>query len=244
MKRPIVLGAILLGVAVLTGLGGAYVYFFSGLRTAPRPLALSTATPAAGSSPAAAPATAAGLVGSWTVAQGSQAEYRVKEQFAGTSSAHEAVARTSSVSGGLTVQQGSTGLQASAITFSAQLSSLQSVDQVAGYNVSQRDRIVSQSLSVFQYPDATFQSSQVIDLPASIVSGATESMTVPGQLTVHGVTKPVQVSVQLRLDGGRADAAGSTSFKMTDFGVEPPRVPITSVDPGVTVGFQLVLTRT
>lgn len=244
MKRPIVLGALLLGAAVLAGLGGAYVYFFSGLRTAPQRLALSTATPAPAGSAVAAPTSAGGLVGSWTVAQGSQAGYRVKEQFAGQSSTHEAVARTSSVSGSLTVQQGSNGLQASAIKFTANLANLQSVDQVAGYNVSQRDRIVSQSLSVFQYPDASFQSSQAVELPASIVSGSTESLTVPGQLTIHGVTKPVQVSVQLRIDGSQIDAVGSSSFKMTDFGVDPPHVPITSVDPGVTVEFQLVLSRT
>jgi hypothetical protein len=40
------------------------------------------------------------------------------------------------------------------------------VDQVAGRDVSQRDRIVSQTLSVFQYPTATFQA-QSLDLPAS-----------------------------------------------------------------------------
>jgi hypothetical protein len=30
---------------------------------------------------------------------------------------------------------------------------------------------------------------------------------------------------------------------MTDYGVEPPQVPITTVQPQVTIEFQLVLTR-
>jgi polyisoprenoid-binding protein YceI len=108
--------------------------------------------------------------------------------------------------------------------------------------VANRDRIVSQALSVSQYPDATFQA-QTVDVPASIESGQTVTLTVPGQLTVHGVTKSVSLNVQLRLSGGQVQAVGSTSFAMTDFGVQPPQVPITVVQPQVTAEFQLVLVR-
>lgn len=236
-------GTAVAGVAVVAGLAGAYAYYFSGLRSAPRPLALATATTAASPAAQASAAPAAGgLVGSWTAAQGSQAGYRVEEQFAGQTSMHDAVARTTAVTGGLTVQQGSSGLQVTAIEFTAQLADLQSQDQVAGFNVSQRDRIVSRTLSVTQYPDATFRA-QGGDLPAAVQSGQTATMTIPGQLTIHGVTRPAQVSVQVRVSGARAQAAGSTSFAMTDFGISPPRVPITTVDPNVTLEFQLVLAR-
>jgi hypothetical protein len=30
---------------------------------------------------------------------------------------------------------------------------------------------------------------------------------------------------------------------MTDFGISPPQVPITTVDPAVTLDFQLILTK-
>lgn len=242
MKRPVVIGIVVVGVLGLAGAAGAYAYYFSGLRTAPTPLALSTASPAATATPATAAAAPGGLAGTWTVAQGSQAGYRVKEVFVGQQSQHEAVARTSSVSGTVTVQQAAAGLQLSGIQLTAQLTGLQSQDQVAGFNVAQRDRIVSQSLSVSQYPDATFQA-QSGALPATVESGQTVTVTIPGQLTIHGVTRPAQVTAQIRMNGSQVQAAGSTSFAMTDFGVQPPRVPITTVDPQVTLEFQLVLAK-
>jgi polyisoprenoid-binding protein YceI len=242
MRRPMVVVAAVVAVVVLAGLGGAYAYFFSGLRSAPSSLAGTKSSPSAAAQPGATSASTLNLVGNWTVSSSSQAGYRVKEQFAGQSSGHEAVARTTAVSGGLTIQQANGGLQATALKFTAQLASLQSVDQVAGFNVSQRDRIVSRTLSVDQVPEATFQA-QTIDLPASVRSGGTEQVTVPGQLTIHGVTRPVQAAAQIQTSGSQAQATGSTTFNMTDFGITPPRVPITTVEPGVVLDFKLVLAR-
>jgi polyisoprenoid-binding protein YceI len=242
VRRPAVIGIAAAAVLVLAGGAAAYAYFFSGLRTAPTPLALSTAT----ASPAPAMSSSAsstGLAGTWTVAQGSQAGYRVKETFAGQQSQHEAVARTTSVSGTVTVQEASSSLQLSGIDLKAQLADLQSQDQVAGFNVAQRDRIVSRSLSVTQYPDATFTAQGGVVLPAGLHDGQTVTVTIPGQLTIHGVTRSAQVMAQVRMNGSRVQAAGSTSFAMTDFGVDPPQVPITVVDPQVTLEFQLVLSK-
>ncbi|MGI8563555.1 MAG: YceI family protein [Candidatus Dormibacter sp.] len=243
MKPPIVLAVGAVVLVLLVGLGAAYAYFFSGLRTTPKSLAFTSATPAAPGSPGASPVSSAGLVGNWSVGSGSQAGYRVKEQFAGQSSQHEAVARTTSVTGGLVVQEAGSGVQATGLKFNAQLASLQSVDQVAGFNVSQRDRIVARTLSVSQYPEATFQA-QSVNLPASLPSGSTETVTVPGQLTIHGVTKAEQVTALVKLNGSQAQINGSTTFNMTDFGISPPQVSITTVQPEVTLEFQLVLTKT
>ena len=236
----------LAAVALIIGAGaaGAYAYFFSGLRTTPKPLALSS--PTAASAPGAPTASAApaggGLSGRWTVSQGSQVGYRVKEQFVGETSTHEAVARTSGVTGGFTVQQDSSGWVASAVRFSAQLGGLQSVDQVLGRSVSQRDSFVSRSLAVQQYPDAIFEA-QSVTVPATIDSGATIDVTVPGQLTIHGTTRNADATMQLRLLGGQLQAAGSTAITMTDFGITPPQVPFTTSDSQVTIEFQLVLVK-
>lgn len=236
----------LAAVALIIGAGaaGAYAYFFSGLRTTPKPLALSS--PSAASAPVAPTASAApaggSLSGRWTVSQGSQVGYRVKEQFVGETSTHEAVARTSGVTGGFTVQQDSRGWVASTVRFSAQLGGLQSVDQVLGRSVSQRDSFVSRSLAVQQYPDAIFQA-QSVTVPATIDSGATIDVTVPGQLTIHGTTRNADATMQLRLVGGQLQAAGSTAITMTDFGITPPQVPFTTSDSQVTIEFQLVLVK-
>jgi polyisoprenoid-binding protein YceI len=240
LRRPLVIGLAALAALVVLAGGGAYAYFFSGLRSAPAPLSLKSPAPAA--SAAATTATAGGLVGRWTATSGSLAGYRVKEQFVGQTSTHEAVARTSSVTGGLTVQQGSSGLQATGLRFAAQLAGLQSVDQVAGYNVTNRDRFVGRSLGVQQYPDAVFEAA-TLTLPATVAGGQTATVSVPGQLTVHGVTRPVTATVQIRMTGGQVQAAGSTAFDMTQFGVTPPQVPFTQAEPHVTIDFQLVLVK-
>src|SRR5206468_1520100 len=88
-----VAGAALLG-AVALGIG--YFVVFAG--SSPQKLALSspTATPSSDSTPSAA-------AGSWTVASGSQAGYRVREQLAGLSAPSDAVGRTSSVHGSVTI---------------------------------------------------------------------------------------------------------------------------------------------
>jgi polyisoprenoid-binding protein YceI len=242
MRRTVVLGIGAVGVVVLVALAGGYAYFFSGLRSAPKPLALSSAPPASASASAAPVAGGTAVAGVWKVGQGSQAGYRVSEVFAGQTSPHEAVARTSSVTGGLTVQQAASGLAVSGLQFTAQLSDLRSVDQVAGRDVALRDRIVSQTLSITRYPTATFQATGAA-VPAGLQGGQTVTLTVPGQLTIHGVTRPEQVTVQARLAGGQVQAAGSTSFAMTDFGFGPPQIPITTVDPHVTLDFQLVLAK-
>jgi polyisoprenoid-binding protein YceI len=227
-----------LGIVLVAGGAAAYAYFFSGLRSTPKPLALASASPRARSTTSTDGGT---LAGSWKAAQGSQAGYRVSEQFVGQTAAHDAVARTSDVSGGLTVQRAGSGLQATDVKITAALTSLHSVDSVAGFNVSNRDRLVSQSLAVSQYPDATFQA-QTVSLPSGLARG-TQTVTIPGQLTIHGVTKPATVTARVQVSGSQAQVAGSTSFAMADFAVSPPQVPFTSVQPKVTLEFQLSLVK-
>lgn len=241
MKRSTI---VILAVVVVVALGaiGGYAYYFSGLRSAPKPLAL--ASPKASATPSSAPSSSpsSALAGTWTVGQGSLAGYRVREQFVGQSSPHEAVARTSGVSGGLTIRQSSSALQATDINFTAQLGGLQSVDQVAGYNVSQRDRFVSRSLDVQQFPDASFKAGAVA-LPATAGDGQDVTLSVPGQLTIHGVSKDATATVKARASGSRLDLAGSAPATMTDFGISPPQAPFTTSESKVTIEFTLVLAR-
>jgi polyisoprenoid-binding protein YceI len=169
--------------------------------------------------------------------------YRVKEQFAGQTSTHDAVARTSQVTGKVTITHSGSSYQMSAGQVTVQLASLASVDQVAGYNVTNRDRIVQQSLNVSSYPTALFVA-QPVALPAGVENGQAVTVSVPGQLTVHGVTKAVTATLQLRVSGNTAQIAGSIATNMTDFGISPPQVGFTTVQSAVTIEFQLNLAQT
>jgi polyisoprenoid-binding protein YceI len=221
--------------AALAALGsaGAYVYFFSGLRTSPASLALA--------SPSASPSnTASAGAGTWQIASGSVVGYRVKEQFVGQTSSHEAVARTGDVTGQVTIAQSGASYQMTSAKVTVQLANLASVDQVAGYNVTNRDRIVQRSLSVSSFPTAAFEA-QSVTLPAGAGTGQTMTVSVPGKLTVHGVTKDVTATLQLRVSGSTAQIAGSIPTNMTDYGISPPSVGFTTVQPEVTIEFQLNL---
>src|SRR5690242_4175422 len=114
----------------LVGGAGAYAYFFSGLRSAPSALTLSSPTALATASSSASPTAGGNRTASWKVTSGSVAGYRVTEQFAGQSSTHEAVSRTSGVTGDVSIKEtgGTTVLSSAKIT--VDLSSLASVDSV------------------------------------------------------------------------------------------------------------------
>ena len=233
-SRVIIAGVACLAALALAG-GGAYVYFFSGLRSSPAPLALSTPSASASAAPAG------GLAANWTVTSGSVVGYRVKELFVGETSKHDAVAQTSNVTGSLTVSGDSSGYQVTAITFTAALTGLHSVDSVAGRNVVQRDSYVSRSMNLQQFPDATFTASSG-SVPATDGSGPVD-VSAAGKLTIHGVTKDVTATARAQLNGGKIEIVGSLSIDMTDYGVSPPSVPFTTVDSQVTIEFQLFLTK-
>jgi polyisoprenoid-binding protein YceI len=235
MKRNLILAAAAaLAVIALAGVA-TYAYFFSGLRTSPARLGLSS--PAASSSPTAV----TGLAASWKVTTGSVAGYRVQELFAGETSKHLAVARTPNVTGGLTVSGDSSGYLVSGINLTADLTSLQSVDQVAGRNVSQRDGIVSRQLETQQIPYATFTASSA-SVPGNVTSMPAD-VTLLGKLTIHGVTKDVTATAHAQVLGDKIEIAGTVTINMADYGVSPPRVPFVTVDSTATIEFDVFLTR-
>ncbi len=236
MRRNLVLAAAAGTIAILLVAVGGYVYFFSNLRGSPASLTLSA-------SPTASAATSlTGLAGTWAVTAGSQARYRVKELFVGETAKHDAVAQTSSVTGTLTVAGDATGYQVSGITVTADLTSLHSIDTVAGRNVSQRDGIVSRQLEVQQFPKATFTAASA-SVPGIVVTAQVD-VSVSGKLTIHGVTKDVTAAAKAQVVGDKIEIAGSVAITMTDYGVAPPQVPFTAVDPTATIEFDLFLTKT
>jgi polyisoprenoid-binding protein YceI len=241
MSRKLWIPIVAVAALALLGGGGAYVYYFSGLRSAPPTLALSSPSPAASATSSPSNTTTASG-GTWTITTGSLAGYRVREQFAGQSSSHEAVARTSDVTGQVSIAQSGGTYQMTSATVTVQLRALASVDQVAGYNVTNRDRIVQGSLSVGSYPTAVFVA-QPVTLPAGVETGQAVNVTVPGQLTIHGVTRDVTAILQLRVSGTAAQIAGTIATNMNDFGISPPSIGFTTVQPAVTIEVSLNLAQ-
>lgn len=211
-------------IVYLTQLGGSHV----------APLSLSTgsrasATPALGESE---------LAGKWTVTKGSVAGYRVRETLAFIQSPGDAVGRTSSVTGGITVTESNGALSVTGGSFTVDVSTLTS-DQ------SMRDqRIHRLALESDRYPTATFVLTQPMSLPGAAASGAAFQDEATGNLTIHGVTQQVTIPIEAKLSGSQVELTGSTSFPFERFGMQVPNIAgFVSVVDNATMEFDLRLTQ-
>jgi len=181
------------------------------------------------------------LAGTWKVATGSEAGYRVKEKFINQPATTEAVARTSKVAGSLVVASSGSGLIATKIHFTADLTALVSQDRYANYQVYQRDSFVRNIyLETNRFPNADFTAGSV-RMPADVTTSI--PLTVNGNLNVHGVTKPVVAQVQVQLSGNQIEIAGSINIDMRDFAIAPPDISFTTAEPQAVIEFDLFLDK-
>jgi polyisoprenoid-binding protein YceI len=230
MRRGLIASGVALAILCALGIG---LFVLLDSHHAPGPLALTSPTPVV--SPGS-------LAGSWKVGSGSEVGYRVNEQFINQPGPTQAVARTSKVSGGVQISGTGPSLRATAIHFSADLSSLQSQDKYATYQLYQRDFFIrTVYLQTDQFPTAEFQADSVV-IPATIESAPT-SLTVSGRLTVHGVTKSVTANMQIQLTGDAVEVAGSVMVDMRDFGIEVPDISFTKAQPEVVIEYRLLFVR-
>ena len=184
----------------------------------PSETASSEPTAAAYPTQAASTGTTDSLAGEWTVGDGSEAGYRVREQLASLSAESDAVGRTSDVSGSATIAADGESIQLTAATIEVDTTTITSDED-------RRDnRLRSEGLETEQYPTATFTLSEPVDVPSEALTGSVVDITLTGDLTLHGVTKTVEIPAQAQLADGRISVAGSTTFALADFEIEAPNV--------------------
>jgi polyisoprenoid-binding protein YceI len=236
-NRRTLIGAGAAGAVALAAIAVAIVYFVIFPSSSPEKLALgsTTPTPSASASPGSEPSAAPGT---WTVASGSQAGYRVREQLAFLGAPSDAVGRTSSVQGTVTISQSGSSYTVSAGSFTVDVNALTS-DQ----NMRDR-RIKTMGLESNRYPQSTFVLTTPISLASDASSGQTIHLSATGQLTLHGVTKTVTIPIDARLDGTQIEVVGSITFPFSDFGMTPPSIAgFVSVQNNATMEFDLKLAR-
>jgi polyisoprenoid-binding protein YceI len=192
-------------------------------------------TSTAGSAPAAsnpstaskpAPASAVKLVVDPST---SQARYHAREQLAGRSLPSEAVGTSGSVSGALVLAaDGSIVAGQSEIT--VDLTSLHSDE-------GRRDNwIKGNTLQISRFPSATFVPRETQGLPNPLPTSGQSTFQLSGDLTVHGVTKPVTWQVTAQFADSTVSGNATTTVNITDFGMTPPKVgPVLGIDDGLTL---------
>lgn len=186
------------GAAVLVLLVGVVVAAVT-LQPVPAPLALPAAT-AAPSGP---------LDGTYRVAAGSRAGFRVRQTVLGLHS--DVVGRTGAVTGTVTVAGG----RVTAATLQVDLRALTTGN---GRPAPQ----FTTSLDTRRYPDATIGLGRPVALGGA-AAGKAVTVDATGTLALHGVTRTVTVPLRVRRDGTGLDVAGSLPVRFADYRVTGPR---------------------
>jgi polyisoprenoid-binding protein YceI len=150
---------------------------------------------------------------------GNEARYRVREQLAGFDLPKDAIGATKAVAGQIVVgADGKVVKESSKVTI--QLSDLKS-DQT------RRDNFLRRStLETTKYPQAQLVPVALEGLLLPIAPGSSQTFSVRGDLTVHGVTRPTTWQVTARAEGKDIVGTAATAFTFKDFSLEQPRVPV------------------
>jgi polyisoprenoid-binding protein YceI len=196
-------------------------------------IAAPTPTPGTTASAATASAAIALVVNS----SNSSASYHAQEQLAGRNLPSEAVGTTPDVSGAIVLAPDGS-IDASQSQVQVHLSSLES-DQ------SRRDNFIKgNTLQISSFPNATFVPREAQGLPSPLPTSGQTAFELLGDLTVHGVTRPVRWQVNAQFDGSNVSGNATTNVNISDFGMTPPKAgPVLSIQDGLILELSFSATR-
>lgn len=203
-----------------------------------------SSTPATATSAAARPAAPAtggaavgeGVDGTWQLAAGQEnfVGFRIDEELTGIG-ANTVVGRTPAVTASFELADGTV----SATTVEADVTLLTT-------DSDRRDNALrTLGLETDRFPTVTFGQTGPVQLSAVPEVGDTVSATIPGELTLHGVTRPIEVPVQAELrEPNLIKVVGTQTIAITDHGMTKPVVgPVLSVADTGELELQLFFAR-
>lgn len=184
------------------------------------------------------PAADTAIEGTYKIGPGSAAGYRVREIFVGGLAKVDAVARSEAVTGSVVLGRNGKNLQLQSVTASIDTTKLKSDE------TRRDDQMKSIGLETTKFPSATFSSSTPVSLDPSAESGQPVAATVPGKLTLHGVSRDVQVGIDAQLRSGTMEVVGRVAITMKDYGIDPPEIAdFVKADADGMLEFKLVLKK-
>ena len=102
----------------------------------------------------------------------------------------------------------------------------------------------SQALETEQFPEATFELVDPIELGSIPPEGTSVSAVAVGDLTIHGVTQRVEFPLDAQIQSGAVVAAGQLEVQLADYDINPPSARIVaSVEDVAILELSLVFTR-
>lgn len=174
-----------------------------------------------------------GVDGHWDVVSGagensSEAGYTFDEVLPGQEKSTSG--RTSSVSGSLVVNDGI--LEEGKVT--VDVDSIES--DIEKRDIHVRDNI----LHTDQYPEATFTISDPVDLSSLPEDGSVDTVTVNGELTMHGKTNDVTAELTVLRTGENVIVEGQVPVEREAFGIVSPEFVASQIAEEGTVDLLLV----
>ncbi|MEF2976985.1 YceI family protein [Subtercola sp. YIM 133946] len=226
MKKPVSISLALVAMALSVGLVAAVAAPLLN-RAAPASADSSSTSviPKVTDGSAASIASGKNLDGTWSVQQGSTAGYQVTEGRDGA----VLTGSTDDVDGTLTVR----GRNLVAAEVTVDLSTITCGNAAA-------DRYLRRTaLQTDRYPTAEITLDEPIDVALGSVAGQIQTITGTGSLTLHGVTRPVSLTLQASFGADGATVTGTIPIDFTEYGVTGPDFGFAVADTSATVGFAL-----
>lgn len=193
---------------IVIGLVAICIIVIAALLIFPGSLAGPTAPPLQLPQLSAATTSITSLDGTWMVASGSVAGFRVNESFLTQSSV--IVGRTNAVAGSLVVSNS----EISSGTFQADLSQL----TMGGKPYPS----LLQILDTNTYPDVTLTLTTPVTLAGIVSNGQPISSNAAGLLTIDGTTHPVKIAFTASYNGSVLEAIGTAPITASDWGIKSP----------------------
>ncbi len=185
--------------------------------TAPAASAAAGASATAGTSSAPAASFDGAVAGTWNVSTG-EAGYRVREKLADLPAESDAIGRTKDVTGSITIETNGSTTTLTAATIDVDTTTIKSDED-------RRDnRMRREGLETDTFKTASFKLTQPVEIPAAALTGTPSKVTLTGDLTLHGVTKSVQIPAETQLVDGTIQVAGSLTFPLSDYSIVAPNI--------------------
>jgi polyisoprenoid-binding protein YceI len=202
-KRWLVGGVLLVAVLAVAG-PYVYIHFIEG--PAPARFSLSKTKSASKTTAGAVP-----IVGTWKIASGSQAGYRIGEVLFGQT--NTAVGRTTAVTGQMSISASNTVDAASVTVDLTKMSSDQS---------QRDDQFQHRIMNTSQFPTTTFTLTSPVALGNLPAVGTTVTAKGTGTLNLHGTTRAVQAALSARETGRTIQVSGSIPITFADWNISNP----------------------
>jgi polyisoprenoid-binding protein YceI len=167
--------------------------------------------------------------GTWTVASGSTAGYRVDEVLNGVD--NTVAGTTGEVTGTVVVEGGS--LTSAEMTVD--------IASIATDNGRRDGYFRDNVMDVGQFPTATFAVTGPVQLPE--LTGTPVTVPVTGELTIKGTTREVQTELSAVRTPEGVDVSGAIPVTFADHGIDPPDLGFVRVEDSGSVEFLLHLVR-